>query len=135
MALADEMGASKSGSIKDIIHRISNIAPEFNKIFSKLPGHSGGWLTLSCTHGVIYYLNCIRRAEGVRDYIDAMLSLKHIPNVSIIDMAHLVASHGNSEGRRREVIRSGHADDEGLLFFPNDGRLARKGNLTSSKLL
>ena len=35
------------------------------------------------------------RAEGPRDYVDLLLSMKHQPNVVLIDMAHMVAAHGN----------------------------------------
>ena len=47
------------------------------------------------THKVVHVLKFVLRAEGPRDYVDLLLSMKHQPNVVIIDMAHMVAAHGN----------------------------------------
>ena len=58
---------------------------KFRKVFSNIWGHSGGWLTFSCPHGVLYYLKCLLRSENSRDDIDGLLSMKHIPNTVVID--------------------------------------------------
>ena len=51
---------STAGSKMDIKVRIKAAAlkddKKFRKIFSKIWGHSGGWLSFSCPHGVVYYL-------------------------------------------------------------------------------
>ena len=59
---------------------------------------------------MVYALKFVLRAEGPRDYVDILLSMKHQPNVVIIDMAHMVAAHGN--------IRKPD------MFGPFQGRLA-----------
>ena len=38
--------------IKEVINKNDAI---FKKVFLKLWGHSGGWLSFSCPHGIIYY--------------------------------------------------------------------------------
>ena len=38
----------------------------------------------------MYGLKCV-----IRDYVDLLLSMKYQPNVTLIDMAHMVAAHGN----------------------------------------
>ena len=58
---------------------------KFRKVFSNIWGHSGGWLTFSCPHGVVYYLKCLLRSENSRDDIDGLLSMKHVPNMVVID--------------------------------------------------
>ena len=65
---------------------------KFRKIFSNIRGHSVGWLTLSYQHEVVYYLKFLLRSESSHDYIDGLLSMKHIPNVVVIDMAHIIAN-------------------------------------------
>ena len=56
----------------------------------------GGWLSASCPHKVVYAVKFVLRTEGPRDYIDLLLSMRHQPNVVIVDMAHMVAKHGNN---------------------------------------
>ena len=84
----------------DIIMRLKNAIANndnnFKKLFSKLWGHSGGWLSFSCQHGIVYYLKFILRAESPCDYVDGLLSLVYIPNIVVVDMAHIVAKHATS---------------------------------------
>eukprot|EP00795_Rhopilema_esculentum_P016114 gene16114-7464_t len=112
--LARKVGVSAKGSKIDLINRMKEAIgrndEKFNKIFKKMFGRSGGWLTLACTHGVIYAVKFLLRSESPRDYIDMIRSLKHKPNVFIVDMAHMVASHGNRY-------------EEGF-FSPYEGRVA-----------
>ena len=89
--LAKECHVDCSGSKRDIVNRISKQVPDFNKIFTKLPGSSGGWLTFCCVHGVVYYFCCIRRSESPRHYNDGIISLRYVPNVFCIDMAQLIS--------------------------------------------
>ena len=70
-----------------------------NKIHAKFKIYlfyfKGGWLSASCPHKVVYAVKFVIRAEGPRDYVDLLLSMKYQPNVVLIDMAHMVAAHGN----------------------------------------
>ena len=43
----------------------------------------------------MYALKFMIRAEGPRDYVDLLLSMRYQPNVVLVDMAHMVAAHGN----------------------------------------
>ena len=95
---------------------------KFRKIFSNIWGNSGGWLTFSCLHGVVYYLKFLLRSESSRDYIDDLLSMNHIPNAVVIDMAHIIAEHA-LVSRREHVQKYGY-NEEGILFEPYSGRVA-----------
>ena len=89
-----------TGSKMDIIMRLKNAMANndnnFKKLFSKLLGHSVGGLSFSCQHGIVYYLKFILRVESPRDYVDGLLSLAYIPNIVVVDMAHIVAKHATS---------------------------------------
>ena len=71
---------------------------------------TGGWLSASCPHGVVYGLKFCLRAESPRDHIDVIMSMASQPPIVINDMPHVVARHGN---RRRKG-----------MFSPYEGRLA-----------
>ena len=116
--------------IKEVINK--NDA-KFKKVFSKLRGHSGGWLSFSCPHGIVYYLKFLLRAESCRDYVDGLLSLKHRPNIVIVDMAHIVANHANIT-RKVDNRKYGKADVEEKLFFLDEGRVASSDDLESFRL-
>ena len=94
---ARSCNVSTVGSKIDIIMQIKAAIltedSKFIKIFSNIWGHLGGWWTFSCPHGAVYYLKCLLRSESSRDYIDDLPSMKHIPNVVVIDMAHIIAKH------------------------------------------
>eukprot|EP00112_Aurelia_sp_Birch-Aquarium-sp1_P023783 Seg7227.2 transcript_id=Seg7227.2/GoldUCD/mRNA.D3Y31 product="HMG domain-containing protein 3" protein_id=Seg7227.2/GoldUCD/D3Y31 len=113
---ARKIGVSADGSKLDIINRVQDAlqrdieSTRFNKIFKKMGGCSGGWLTLACPHSVIYGVKFLLRAESPRDYIDMLKSMKHRPNILVCDMAHMVAAHGNK-----------NIPD---FFRPFDGRVA-----------
>lgn len=70
---------------------------------------SGGWLSASCPHNIVYAVKFVLRAEGPRDYIDILLSMEHQPTIVIVDMAHMVVAHGKHR-------KPG-------MFAPFDGRL------------
>ena len=112
--LARKVGVSGKGSKLDIINRVKEGLgtqnTKFNKMFKKMFGRSGGWLTVACEHGVIYAVKFLLRAESPRDYIDIIRGFKHQPNVFVNDMAHMVAAHGNRH----------HGD----MFRPFEGRVA-----------
>ena len=112
-AIAESVGISRKGSKLDIVNRIKstiNNKDTFNKVFKKMFGSSGGWLSFACVHGIIYAAKFLLRAESPRDYIDVMRSFKHRPNILICDMAHMVARHENKTCRN--------------LFAPFEGRVA-----------
>ena len=103
---ARSCNVSTVGSKIDIIMQIKAAIltedSKFIKIFSNIWGHLGGWWTFSCPHGAVYYLKCLLRSESSRDYTDDLPSMKHIPNVVVIDMAHIIAKHALIS-RRKDV--------------------------------
>ena len=44
-------------------------------------------------HGVVYYLKFLLRSGSSRDYLDGLLSVEHLPNITVVDMTHIVANH------------------------------------------
>lgn len=70
---------------------------------------TGGWLGAACQHGVCYGLKWLLRQEGARDHVDLIMSMKHQPNIIIVDFANTVAAHGQNR-------KPG-------LFSPFDGRV------------
>ena len=86
-------------------------------------GHSGGWLSFSCLHGVVYCLKFLLRAESCRDYVDGCLSMSNLPNVFVANMAQIVAKHAN-RSRREDIEKYNKEDNEGKRFRPYDGRAA-----------
>ena len=101
---------STVGSKMDIIMRINVAAlkegKKCRKIYSKIWSHSGGWLSFSCPHGVVYYLKFLLRSETSRDYVDRLLSMEHLPNITVIDLAHIGANHA-LVSRKEDVIKYG----------------------------
>ncbi|KAJ8023112.1 HMG domain-containing protein 3 [Holothuria leucospilota] len=91
-------GVSKMTKI-DIIRKIrdtlSKDDTKFDKLFTKLQGSSGGWASMVCPHGIVYAIKFLLRAESPRDIVDLVQSMKHTPNVVVVDMANMVAAHGN----------------------------------------
>ena len=80
-------------NIKKAIGKNDN---NFKKAFSKLWGCSGGWASATCPHGVVYALKFLLGFESPRDYIDMLLSMKYQPNITVVDVANIVAKHGNN---------------------------------------
>ena len=112
--LAKTLGFKNCGSKLDAIMKIKSLISdndeELKKTFSKLWGCSGGWLSGTCPHGVVYVIKFVLRAESPRDYVDVLLSMKFQPNICIIDMAHMVVAHGNKRKPN--------------MFSPNDGMVS-----------
>jgi len=75
---------------------------------------TGGIVTASCHHGVVYCLKVLLRGESVRDHVDILLSMKHIPTLVINDMSGMTAKHGNHR-------QSG-------MFKPHEGRFAENND-------
>ena len=99
-AFARSLGLPGSGSKLDIIMNIKRAIGKndnnFKKAFSKLWGCSGGWASATCPHGVVYALKFLLRRESPRDYVDILLSMKYQPNITVVDVANIVAKHGNN---------------------------------------
>ena len=52
--------------------------------------------TCMCPYRVTYYIKCLLYwAESPRDHVDALLSFKYQPTISINDMPYMVARLGN----------------------------------------
>ena len=125
-AIAKEMkmthlsGKSKYEILNDLKRNFSANNENFGKIFLKLGGFSGGYLTYNCIHGISYYLKMPIRAEGPRDYIDGMLDMKHPPKVTVIDMPHYLVRH--SKNRQADIRRTKSGNSDGELFYPFDGK-------------
>lgn len=96
--LCEELNVSTVGSRYDMLERLRQASinrSQFDKYYSKIVNKSGGWLTASCPHNVIYAAKFIFRSESPVDYLNIMKSFKYQPSVSIIDIANRVASLGN----------------------------------------
>lgn len=76
-----------------------------------MPPITGGWLSFSCPHGVVYVYKHVLRAESVRDFADVILSMKVVPNILIYDYAWCLAAHVNKRTKQ-------------AIFTPHGGRLA-----------
>ena len=63
---------------------------DIDKLFFKVWHASGGTLTGTCPHGVVYTIK-----QLPRDISDILLSLKHPPNVVISNIPHMLAAHIN----------------------------------------
>ena len=70
----------------------------------------------------MYYLKCLLKSESSRDYIDGLLSMKHIANVVVIDMTHIIAKYALIS-RKEDVQKYGY-NEKGTLFESCSGRLA-----------
>ena len=80
-----------------------------DKFFFKLWNSSGGLLTGTCPHGVVYAFKSLLMPESPRDIGDVLLSMKFPPTIVISDIPHMVAGHVN---RRSENF-----------FYPHSGRV------------
>ncbi|XP_071849794.1 uncharacterized protein [Apostichopus japonicus] len=112
---------AKADIIRHIQNAISSDENKFHKVFKKAWGSSGGWASLVCPHGIVYAIKFVVRAESPRDYVDLLASLKHMPNIVLVDMAHMVANHAKKRFPK--------------MFNPYDGRLAEvtEANLKLAK--
>ena len=65
-----------------------------------------------CPYCVTYYIKCLLYlAESLHDHVDTLLSFKYQQTISINDMPHMVARHGN-------------LCTYGEMFFPYESRVA-----------
>ena len=77
--------------LKSAVESVADI----DKLFFKVWHASGGTLTGTCPHGVVYIIKHLLKAESPRDISDILLSLRHPPNVVISDIPHMLAAHTN----------------------------------------
>ena len=84
-------------------------AADIDKFFFKVWHASGGLLTGTCPHGVVYAFKSLLKAESTRDYGDILLSMKHPPTVVISDVPHMLAAHVNKRSPD--------------FFYPHAGRV------------
>ena len=105
-SFAKPLGFKPKGTKLDIIVQVKNAVSKdeakFKKAFTKMWGCSGGWVSGTCPHGVIYTLKFVLRAESPRDYVDLILSMAHQPNIIISDMANMLVAHGNK--RKKDMF-------------------------------
>ena len=79
------------------------------------------------------FLQC-EICESSRDYIDSLLSVKYIPNVVVIDMAHIIAKHMLIS--KKDDVNKNRYNEEGNLFEPYSGSVAGPddpANVTNAK--
>ena len=111
---AQSISAHPKGSKLDVTMQIkqaiSKDDEKFKKAFKKIWGRSGGWVSGTCQHGVIYALKFVLRAESPRDYIDLILSMAHQPNIVVSDMANMLVAHGQKRNKH--------------MFNPHNGMVA-----------
>ena len=102
-SFAGTLGLNPNGTKLDVVmqvkHAISKYDAKFKKTFKQLWGCSGGWVSGTCPHGVIYALKFVLRTESPRDYVDLILSMAHQPNIIVSDMANMVVAHGSKRQR------------------------------------
>ncbi|XP_062600986.1 uncharacterized protein LOC134262628 [Saccostrea cucullata] len=119
-----ELGVKQGNSSVDMILKLRDLSinrSQFDLAYEKVFGCTGGWAVGSCRHGVVYCIKNLLRCESPRDYVDMERGLKHRPTVSISDVAHLMAKHGN------KMIPS--------FYHPNEGRIApvTEGNIKQAE--
>ena len=66
---AESVGLRPKGTKLEIIMQLKNCVSkdkeEFKKVFTKVWGHSGGWVSGTCEHGVVYALKFVLRSENL----------------------------------------------------------------------
>ena len=111
--LSQKLNIEPTGSKLEIIMQIKREMQKdnskFKKVFTKLWGCSGGWVSAACPHGIVYAIKFVLHAESPRDHVDVLLSVRHQPIIVISDMANIVVAHGNN--RKYD------------MFSPNNGML------------
>lgn len=79
-----------------------------------------GWLGDTCQLRVWYCLKWLLHQEDAQDHIDLILSLKHQPNISIVDFANQIAAHGNQTSIHHTKVG----------FYPTQQRIFQKLRMT-----
>lgn len=131
-SVANSLGCKGKGSKMDIVMQIKKAISKndgnFKKVFNKLWGSSGGWVSGTCPHGIIYALKFVLRAESPRDYIDIILSMEHQPNIVVSDMANMLVAH--SKIRSKDIFQP----NDRMVAEPNDKKVqqAKEGKLEIS---
>ena len=109
-SVAKSCNIATKGSKLDILLKIKKWC-QIQKSFLKTVGPLGRLVVifLPTWHRLLKFL---LRAESCRHYVDGLLSLKHQPNIVIVDITHIVANHANNT-RKEDNRKYGKADEEG----------------------
>ena len=114
--LCRECGISNTGQmtkINCIVSLTSAIksVTDVDKLFFKVWQASGGLLTATCPHGIVYAIKFLLKAESPRDIGDILMSLKHRPNIVISDIPHMLSANTNKR--------------QANFFTPHQGRVVQ----------
>lgn len=101
--------ASKFKCMELLFNALKNNT-RIDKFFLKLWHSSGGVLTATCPHEIVYCVKFLLKPESVRDMADIILSLKYPPSIIVSDVPHNLAPHLNRRAGRE-------------FFNPHCGRL------------
>ena len=85
-----DINCSRKALVKRVYYHLQRDDAQKN-ILTDLFGGSGAWIALSCTHGIVYGLKILLKAESPNDYADLVLSMAHNPQILICDMPDRVA--------------------------------------------
>ena len=89
----------------------------FIKQFLKtVKSKSGGVLYVVCPHNVVYYMKLLMRAEGRRDYLDFLVSIKQVPHLFIYDFVTGLRDHMVSSLFNEHSQWTGHRDLNAVEF-------------------
>ena len=119
-----DRNASRNQIISELCQKV-NEKPAFAKKLFSMPGMSGVFLSLACTHGVVYGVKALMKHESPSDYADLVLSLLNPPCVLICDMPDRVAT---SISRANKDTLASH---NGMLSEPTEENIkqAKKNQL------
>jgi hypothetical protein len=96
MSMSDLIVSLRNKLVENYFKSGENIdGPEMMKFFTPFRSTSGGLLTASCAHGIIYAIKFLLRAESSRDVMDILKSMKYPPSVVIYDNADNLARHAD----------------------------------------
>ncbi len=121
------LGLKAEGSKLDMLCRLRDKSlskAKFDHAYTKLYGHSGGWLSSTCPHNITYAVKFLLRSESPRDYVDILRSMKHVPTVNIADIAHSIAKMGN------RIVPGMFSPNEGCLAEPTEDNIESAQNGT-----
>ena len=109
-------GCTKMGCITALKSALEANA-KIDKFFFKIWASSGGVMTATCPHGIVYMLKWLLKAESPRDIADLLFSMKHAPNVVISDVPHMLSAHANKR------VPSFFNPNGGRVFPPTEDHL------------
>ena len=98
LQLLKTLGVDSKGTRDQKIQKVMDTGNYtlFAKSFPKIYGHSGGLLSFSCPHNIVYVRKVCVTPEGAADYVQALASMVHTPTVFIVDFSPTVAANGEN---------------------------------------